>query len=175
MEGFEGLTLQRSGAGEQVEGLGAGESWEDAVFDDSGEVVEQRAEAVDGQAVMGALGASLVLSCGGDFGRRHHRRALGAGGIMVVEEQGSETLTHLPFNVVGEHAQQDMGAHPFGGAVVNRPDLEVHGLEASEGALDPVEALVGVHGPVGIELVFMQAGGHDVEAASRAMESGFRV
>ena len=78
---------------------------------------------------------------------------MGASGVMVVEQQGSEALTHVQFDVVGEHAQQDMGTHPLRGAVMNGLDLEVHGLEASEGALDPAEALVGVHRPLGIELV----------------------
>lgn len=56
VEEFEGLTLEGSGASEQVEVLGAGESRGEAVFDDGREVVEQGAEAVDGQAVLGAFG-----------------------------------------------------------------------------------------------------------------------
>lgn len=164
VEEFEGLTLEGGGTSEEVEGLGAGETWGEAVFDDGGEIVEQGAEAVDGQALLGAFGASLVLSGRGGFGGRHDGRALGAGRVMVVEQQGGEALTHVPFDVVGEHAQQDVGTHALGGTVMNGPDLEVHGLEASEGTLDPTEAFVGVHRPLGIELVFMQAGAHDVEA-----------
>ena len=47
--------------------------------------------------------------------------------------------------------------------VEDGPHLEVHGLEASEGALDGAQALVGAHGPLGIEFGRRQAGAHDVE------------
>ena len=98
----------------------------EAVFGNGGEVVEQGAEAVDG----GAVRCSLFLSTGevrGDAGG-----ALGRSGVMVVEEHS----THVPFEVVGEHAQQDVGADPVGRIVMNGAHLEVDGFEATEGALD---------------------------------------
>jgi hypothetical protein len=40
--------------------------------------------------------------------------------------------------MAGEHAQKDMGAHP---PMVDRADVQVHRLEAAEGALDAGETL----------------------------------
>jgi hypothetical protein len=34
---------------------------------------------------------------------------------MIVEQNGSERLAHVPFEIIGEHAQQHMGADPIGG------------------------------------------------------------
>ena len=38
--------------------------------------------------------------------------------------------------VIGEHAQEDVGAHAFGGPMADRADVEIDGLQAAEGALD---------------------------------------
>ena len=37
--------------------------------------------------------------------------------------------------MAGEHAQEDVGAHPRGEPVVDRPDVQIGGLQAAEGAL----------------------------------------
>ena len=90
---------------------------------------------------------------------------------------GVSALAHRPFHVVREHTQQDMRTHPVGGVVEDGPDLQIHGLEATEGALDLAQTLVGGHRPRGIEL----ARGHLVRtmyrpsrAASRVMASSLR-
>jgi hypothetical protein len=49
----------------------------------------------------------------------------------------------VPFDMAGEHAQKDMRAHPRGEPVVDRPDVQIDGLQAAEGALDAGEALIG--------------------------------
>ena len=49
----------------------------------------------------------------------------------------------MPDHVIGEHAQEDVGAHPSGETVVDRADVEVHGLQGAEGALDLGQALIG--------------------------------
>ena len=49
----------------------------------------------------------------------------------------------MPFDMAGEQAQKDVGAHPRGEPVVDRPDVQIDGLQAAEGALDVGEALVG--------------------------------
>ena len=136
-EEIEGFALQRGGTGDEVEGLSARQARGEAVFGNGGEVVEQGAEAVDGGAVIGVLGASLFLSSGRGRCRGDAGGALGRSGVMVVEEQGGEASTHVPFEVVGEHAQQDVGADPVGRIVMNGAHLEVDGFEATEGALDP--------------------------------------
>jgi len=45
----------------------------------------------------------------------------------------------VPFHVVGEHAQEDVGPNPGFGAVEDGADLEVHGLQAAEGPLQIAE------------------------------------
>jgi hypothetical protein len=42
----------------------------------------------------------------------------------------------MPLDMIGEHAQEDVGAHPLGGPVADRADLKIDHLQASEGALD---------------------------------------
>ena len=43
--------------------------------------------------------------------------------------RSTEFSVTVQFDVVSEHAQQDVGAHPVGAAVVDRPYLQVDGLE----------------------------------------------
>jgi GapR-like, DNA-binding domain len=49
----------------------------------------------------------------------------------------------VPFDVAGEHAQKDMSAHPRGEPVVDRPEVQIDGLQAAKGALDMGQVLVG--------------------------------
>jgi hypothetical protein len=51
---------------------------------------------------------------------------------VIVEQDGLERLAHVPFEIVGEHAQQHMGAHTASATMMDRPDLEIDGLEAAE-------------------------------------------
>ena len=39
---------------------------------------------------------------------------LGGGLVVIVEQDGLERLAHVPFEIVGEHAQQHVGAHAAG-------------------------------------------------------------
>ena len=84
--------------------------------------------------------------CGGD-----DRGALagGASRIVVVEQHGFEALAHVPFDMAGEHAQKDMGAHARGEPVVDRPDVQIDGLQAAEGALDMGKVLIGTDNALG--------------------------
>jgi hypothetical protein len=49
----------------------------------------------------------------------------------------------VPFDIVGQQAQEDVGAHARAAAMVERADLQIGGLHRAEGALDPAEALIG--------------------------------
>src|ERR1700730_1981943 len=57
-----------------------------------------------------------------------------------------------------------MGAPPRGEPVVDRPDVQIDGLQAAEGALDAGEALIGADHVVGSQGVAVDAGADDVEA-----------
>jgi hypothetical protein len=69
-----------------------------------------------------------------------------------------ERAAHVPFEMVGEHAQQHVSTHALWAAVMDRPDLEVDGLEAAEGALDGCEIFVGSDGRTGIERFGIEVG-----------------
>jgi hypothetical protein len=66
--------------------------------------------------------------------------------------------------MAGEHAQKDMSAHPRGEPVVDRPDVQIDGLQAAEGALDAGEALIGADDIVGGQGFVLDIGADDVEA-----------
>ena len=101
---------------------------------------------MDRQAVVGATGCRLALGGLGALRRGDDGGACGGGGgaVVVVEQDGLERLAHVPFDVVGEHAEEARG-RARGGAVrwIDRADLEIDGLEAAEGALDLAKAFVG--------------------------------
>ena len=69
------------------------------------------------------------------------------GGVLVgiVIEHRREALAHVPFDMIGEHAQADVGAHARSGPMEDRSDLQIDGLDAADGALDLGQALVGPH------------------------------
>ena len=110
---------------------------------------------------------------------RHDGGACGRSGfwVIVVEQQRLELGAHVPFDVVGEHAQEDMRAHPVAGVVVDGTHLEVHGLEAAEGTLDGTQALVGAHGLRGIQSAsgtLVRTTYRPSSAASAAISSALR-
>src|SRR5271157_3122209 len=93
----------------------------------AGEVLQQGAEAVDGLAVIGAPADGLAARRRRDFGLGDGRGALGGRGfgIVVLEQHRGEVSLHVPDDVVGEHAQEDMGSDAMGPAMVDRTDVEV--------------------------------------------------
>jgi hypothetical protein len=60
----------------------------------------------------------------------------------------------VQFEVIGQHAEKDVGAHAQAVTMKDRADVEVGGFERAKGAFDPAEALVsgdgcGIVEPVG--------------------------
>src|SRR5580658_1545898 len=86
----------------------------DGVLRQRGKVCEQAAEAVDGKVVVGALECGLALGGGRDLGLGNGRRALRRGrlSIVIVEEDRGKRLTHMPFEMTGEHAEEDVRTDP---------------------------------------------------------------
>ena len=70
------------------------------------------------------------------------------GGLVIglVVEHGGEFYAHVVLDVVGEHAQEHMSAHARRRPVEDRAQMDVDGLQRTEGALDAREALVGAGG-----------------------------
>ena len=104
--------------------------------------VEKLCTGVPSSSVWRAALASAALErCG-----RRDRVARGLGMLLGVgEHQLAPGLAHVPLDVVGEHAQEDVRAHPIGGAVVDRAHLQVDRLERAERALDVGQRLVVAH------------------------------
>src|SRR3990172_10388652 len=108
-----------------------------------GERVEEVAEAGDGQAVLGAL-AGCFPPAGGRALRRGDWVGGGEWGVVFEEERG-EALLELEAEGVGEHAEEDVGAHAVFEVVVDGADLELRALHRPEGQLDVGELLVRAH------------------------------
>src|SRR5271157_2222572 len=81
-----------------------------------------------------------------------------------MEEERRQLLAHMPFDVIGEHAQEDVGAHSVLVPVTDRTDIEIDGLHAAEGAFDAGQILVGLNGFFGIEMLGRYAGSDDIDA-----------
>jgi transposase len=135
------------------------------------EFCEQGLEAVDRQAVVGALGGGLATRSLGALSGSDDGGSCGGslGALMIVEQVRSERLAHVPLEIVGEHAQQHMGADPIGQAMVDRSDLEIDGLDRTEGTLGLAQALVDPHDIAGSQRGFVKIGADDVEAIEFAL------
>ena len=92
------------------------------------------------------------------------RERLGGLLVGVVEQHRRQALTHVPFEIVGQHAEEDMRAHAIGQPVIDRPDLEIDGLDAAERPLHQGEGFVAAHRGRVVERLGGQAGAHDVDA-----------
>src|SRR4051812_26064324 len=87
--------------------------------------------------------------------------------LLVGEHQLAPRLAHVPLDVVGEHAQEDVGADAIFAPVVDRPDLEVDGLEGAEGAFHAGQRLVVADRIVGGHVTLFDTGANDVETIER--------
>ena len=64
---------------------------------------------------------------------------LGGGLVVIVEQQWCEGLPHMPLEVIGKHAEKDVGTHPIDQVMIDGADLEVDGLVAAKRLLDMAE------------------------------------
>jgi hypothetical protein len=87
--------------------------------------------------------------------------------VVIVEQDRLERLAHVPFEMVSEHAQQDVSAHAVGSTMMNRAYLEIDGLDAAEGAFDACELFVGLDRRGGVEDLGREAGEQHVDAIER--------
>ena len=101
------------------------------------------------------------------FGRR-------GGAVMVVEQDGRQAAAHVEFDVVGEHAEEDVGAHAGRGPMEHRADFEIDGLYRAEGALDLGQGFVGADRLLGRERLLRHVGADDIDAVEPGL-GGDRV
>jgi len=138
----------------------------DGVPGDRGEVGEQGLEAVDGKAVVGPAGGLLADGGGRALGLGDDAGAERVCGFLVgvVVEDRRQALAHVPFQIVSEHAEEDVGAHPVGKPVVDRPDVQIDGFHRTDRVLDEGEGLVAHDRGAVVEGRGGQGGAHGVEA-----------
>jgi hypothetical protein len=74
-------------------------------------------EARGWESVLGSLASDLGESPRGSLGRGNDRGTQRLSGLLVIviEEDGRERSTHVPLDVVGEQAQEDVGANAVNG------------------------------------------------------------
>src|SRR5438445_1946296 len=82
-----------------------------SVFDDGRQIAEECLKAVDLHPVGGLFGKGLELGGGGALGGSDDGST---GGlclrlVIIVEADGGQELAHMPFHVVGQHAEQVEG------------------------------------------------------------------
>jgi len=98
---------------------------------------------------------------------------------VIVEQQFGPGAAQVPDEIIGEHGKKDVGADAVvglqptglsrGEAMMDRPDLEIDGLDRAEGALHPRERLVGEDRGRGVEQVCGHIGARHVEAVQRRL------
>ena len=76
---------------------------------------------------------------------------LGGDLVVIVEQKRCESLAHMPLDVIGEHAEKDVGTDPIDQVMVDGADLEVNGLVAAKRPLDVAEVFLGTHRLLGVK------------------------
>ncbi len=90
-------------------------------------------------------------------------------GLGVGIGQWREGFTQVPVQVLGEHADQDVGADAVGTVVVDGAQVQVVGFDVAEVAFNVGEVFVGGDGGCGVKCGGGNAGADDVDA----VEGGF--
>src|SRR5215472_2835955 len=162
----EGSGLDRGRGGHQREAVSLVESGGHPVQRAGGEIAQQALEAVDRVALWGEFAGALAQGGRRGLGGGDDRSALTSGGhrVIIIKQDRFEALAHVPFDMAGEHAEEDMGAHPRGEPVVDRADVQIDGLEAAKGALDPSQPLVGADHVICRQGLILKAGADDIKA-----------
>ena len=94
-------------------------------------------KAMDGEALR-SHADGLLLLCRGGRPRGRHRIASGAVSrqVFVVTQQGSEGLTPMPFDIIRQDTQQEMGTDTLGLVVVHRSYEDVEALQGPQESFD---------------------------------------
>lgn len=100
-----------------------------------------------------------------------NRGMLGSSGfrIIIVKKDGCQGSAHMPFHIVGQHAQKNMRSHPASEAVMNGADLKIDALVASKGLLNMREIFVGGNHILGTECLRRNIGAHHVDPVKRCL------
>src|SRR5262245_65820347 len=108
---MESAILQRGELWIEHEGVIGVVGHRHSVVGDGGEVGDERAKALDGQTIVGTLGGGLSIGGMGALRLGDDCRAGGVGSMLVVivEQDGLESLGLVPLEIIGVRAQQVVG------------------------------------------------------------------
>src|ERR1700761_3130991 len=70
----------------------------------------------------------------------------------------------MPLHVVSEHAEEDVSSDATGEPVMDRPQLEIQGLEAAKGSFDIAQLLVAANHLATGKNFFSNVGANDVNS-----------
>ena len=96
--------------------------------------------------------------------------------ILVIEQQRSQGLPQMPMDVIGQQAQEQMSPYPRLHPMTDGTDVQVDGLQRTEGPLHPGQVLVAAHHGGCWQTIGRFAGPQHVEPVQlRLPDDGFRA
>ena len=137
---------------------------------DAFQMSDESSEAVCRSAIVEAGGGRLslrILAALGGGDRIAGARDFLAFGIR--KEESAPGFAHVPFDVVGEHAEKEVGADPVRGAMVDGTDPQTDRLDRSKYPLHARQRFVVPHAVRGGHIGLGQRGSDHVDA----VEGGF--
>ena len=125
-------------------------------------MAQQALEAVDRAALGGEFAGALAIAAAGERASvvAPAPPSPAALRVIIIKQDRFEALAHVPFDMAGEHAEEDMSARPR----VDRQDVQIDGLEAAKGALDPSQAVLGADHVICRQGSITKAGAKDIKA-----------
>ena len=91
------------------------------------------------------------------------------GRLGLVEQHRGEALPHVPFQIIGQHAEQDVRAHPGCGPMEHRTQFEIDSFQRAEGVLDAAETFVSAHCGGSVGVCGRQIGADHIDAVERGL------
>ena len=137
---------------------GGGKDGGEAILPEADDIAGERAEIAE-RGVKAVHPSPLRRRRGLGLGHRRGALRLARGRIGLVEQHRGEALAHVPLPIMGQHAEQDVGAPPRRGPMEHRTQFEIDGLQRAEGVLSAAETFVGAHRGVGRQPTGLSRGG----------------
>lgn len=128
--------------------------------------LQQILKALHRKVFRGTSCRVLLLRRLRSLGFRHDRlpRRLSGFEVIVVEDQFTQRITPVPFDLIRQHAQEHMRSNPIIVPVVNRANVQINRLQTSKRTLDFRKALVRQHDMARIHSLERHARANHVEA-----------
>lgn len=144
---FQGSLLDWGWFGILNNGRALGIGFETTTMPTTGsQLGEKCCETMDGQVVFGDACGFLLSGGIRGFGGSDRIAILPLGcDVFIVKQQRRPSLTQMPFDQVGQQADEDMRPNAVCGAMMNRPDGQVDSFEGSKNAFHAGEIFITAH------------------------------